>query len=751
MCTQYGVRTAAVYYDAIPVTNASYRSLREPHAAYLAQLCCFDRIYPISLHSMRELEALYRRYLPPGPMRENFVRRLLVIPLAEADGYRSGSVGSESTRDKILVLGSVEPRKGQVRVVRAFREVQPRVANLEMHVIGSLHPDVAGEFGALVGSTRQVHYHGYLPAGQVDQLFAQARFSIFASEDEGFGLPIAESLACGVPCLAANFGAMAEVAAGGGCLTVNVRSHNALTDAIARLARDDALIERLRCEIAKRVFRTGVDYAAALRGDMARALETERVMVEALNASVMSAIASSAEGGSPKGKAFHMPNFGEEQPFELVVDTSCADPAAPRRGHAQREFRLFIDGCDCGADEVGHADSASCASALVVDSHARLHRLIENAEHADCGHMFPPTWVAEQGEGTLAQQASRSVGAQLRSAHRRRSIARREDIEQGMGKAWPAAQDKSLPALAIVISTYNRAAFLERNARWLLTLLHKFSEDIRVIIVDNASTDDTQQRLAALAQHPRLTVISNPVNVGMLGNLRVCSAQIVARHVWLIGDDDFILPSGLADVLDALDEHPQVPFVFVNFGVYFRSFFALGDTVESIIAERSPLAVNPSRSGLYPVVRIAEQHDNLFTAIYPIVFRSDLLAACFDKPFNGKPFSNLTESVPTTKMLLETYAETSAYWCARIGIVGNVSNSWSQHRPRWHGVIMPRVLQLAREVGVDPAKLHAWSGIHLDLFKEARRQALAEGWALDISEDEFERGYRVFRQPIHAG
>jgi hypothetical protein len=100
-------------------------------------------------------------------------------------------------------------------------------------------------------------------------------------------------------------------------------------------------------------------------------------------------------------------------------------------------------------------------------------------------------------------------------------------------------------------------------------------------------------------------------------------------------------------------------------------------------------------------------------------------------------------------MLLESYAETSAYWCARIGIVGNVFNSWSRHRPRWHGVIMPRVLQLAREVGVDPAKLHAWSAVHLDLFREARRQALAQGVPLDISEDELESGCRVFRQPIH--
>ena len=750
MCTQYGVRTAAIYYDAIPVTNESYRSLKEQHSAYLAHLARFDRICAISHHSKRELVSLYRRYLPPGPMREELASRIVAVPLADSDGDVPCADAGLVKRDKIIVLGSVEPRKGQVRLLRAFRTVSAQAANLEMHVIGSLHPDVAAEFNALAAASQSVHYHGYLPAAGIELLFAQARFSIFASEDEGFGVPIAESLARGVPCLTADFGAMADIAAGGGCLTVDVRSQRALAGAMTRLMQDDALIDRLRREIAARAFRTWRDYAADLAGVMRCAADAERAAERSLHASVDAAFAACVEGGSPTGNVFPIAIAGEEQPVRLVIETACGDPSATRPDRTSGEFRVFVDGCTCDAGDTEHADSAACASALVVGSRTRLQNLVENATLTDCGHMLPATCIAEDGNGALTEQASRSIGAQLWSAHRRRHIARREDLLHHLSKSWPGAGDTSLPALAIVISTFNRAAFVERNVRWLLGLLRKFSEDIRIIVIDNASTDDTLRRLAALAGAPRLTVLSNPVNVGMLGNLRVCSTQVAARHIWLIGDDDFILPAGLADVVDALSEHPSLPFVFVNFGVYFRSFLAPGDTVESIVAERTPLAVRSSRSGHYPVVRVAEQHDNLFTAIYPIVFRSDLLAACFDHSFHGKPFDNLVESVPTTKMLLETHAETTAYWCARMGIVGNVSNSWSRHRPRWHAVIMPRVFQLAREVGVDPARLHAWSSIHLDLFHEARREALAQGVPLNIAQDELEAGYRVFRQAIQA-
>jgi glycosyltransferase involved in cell wall biosynthesis len=748
MGTQYGVRTAAIYFDAIPITNAGYRSLRQQHAAYLAQLARFDRIYAISHHSREELAALYRRFLPNGPMREELDRRITAIPLAESDFPRPRTTSDPSGRNKILVVGSVEPRKGQVRVLRAFRDVHPPASGLEMHVIGSLHPDVADEFRALVGSLAGVHYHGYISSTAIDQLFAQSRFSIFASDDEGFGLPIVESLARGVPCLTADFGAMAEVAGVGGCLTVDVRSQTALSRAMVRLMHDDALVDRLRREIAGRTFRTWADYAAEMAGDMTRAADAERAAEASLYASVQSALASCLDGVGPQGEVFPIRFPDEEHVVRLVIETGCSGAVSSSQDRTSREFRVFVDRCACADSELEHADAALCASALVVESRARLEELLDCADRADCGHMLPATCVTGEGDGTFAEQASRCVAEQLWASRGRTHVARREDVVRHLAKAWPEACDKSLPALAIVISTYNRAAFVERNVRWLLGLLRRFREDIRIVVVDNASTDDTMQRLAALGDHPSLTTITNPVNVGMLGNLRVCSTQIVARHVWLIGDDDFILPSGLADVIDALGEHPQIPFVFTNFGVYFRSVLAAGDTVEGIVAERAPLAVKPSPSGLYPVVRIAEQHDNLFTAIYPIVFRSDMLAACFDHPFQGKPFGNLVESVPTTRLLLGTYAETTAYWSARMAIVGNVSNSWSLHRPRWHAVIMPRVLQLAREVGVDAAMLHAWSAVHLSLFYEARRQVVAEGASVDIAEHELEIGRRIFGRKI---
>jgi glycosyltransferase involved in cell wall biosynthesis len=81
---------------------------------------------------------------------------------------------------------------------------------------------------------------------------------------EGYGLPVVESLAAGVPAITSNFGSMVEIAAGGGVLTIDPRDDLALTDAMRQLLTDDALIARLRTQIESRASRTWSDYADEL-------------------------------------------------------------------------------------------------------------------------------------------------------------------------------------------------------------------------------------------------------------------------------------------------------------------------------------------------------------------------------------------------------------------------------------------------------------------------------------------------------
>ena len=69
---------------------------------------------------------------------------------------------------------------------------------------------------------------------------------------------------------------MAEVAAGGGCLTLDPNNPDEIADAFERLATDEALSERLRTEIDERSFQTWDAYAGSLLDDIAATLGRPR-------------------------------------------------------------------------------------------------------------------------------------------------------------------------------------------------------------------------------------------------------------------------------------------------------------------------------------------------------------------------------------------------------------------------------------------------------------------------------------------
>jgi glycosyltransferase involved in cell wall biosynthesis len=94
--------------------------------------------------------------------------------------------------------------------------------------------------------------------------YRECRFTVYPSLMEGFGLPIAESLWHGKPCVCGGNGALGEVARGGGCLIVDQTSPEALADGIKTLLQDRQLYSRLTDEARARKFRSWSDYIEKL-------------------------------------------------------------------------------------------------------------------------------------------------------------------------------------------------------------------------------------------------------------------------------------------------------------------------------------------------------------------------------------------------------------------------------------------------------------------------------------------------------
>ena len=685
---EYGVRTAAIAYDMIPLKHPGYAKARDLHSLYMAELLRTDMVLAISQYTADEFLGHWRglglETLPP----------VIACPLPDA-GFEAARRPPAETHDgspALLMVGTVEPRKRQVAAIEALaaaRRRSPAAAKAMLKIIGSLHPAVATQFRQLVATTPGVEYVDYAPQWMLASAFDSATATIFASEEEGFGLPIAESLARGVPCLCADFGAMAEVAAGGGCLSFDVRDPVALEDAIVAICEDRSLSERLRKEISRRRFRTWGDYAE----DIVGRLETSRPALQTP--------ASWMTFGS-------IPSSVEGLPADRFVEAAASD-------------------------------------VLGFESFATRDAFVDRAE----AEGFAPLLT---GRVVVAPQPGldRDVAEEVALVRRRRSlldkVARVEGAYRQARSLEPASPPNTV-FLRLVISTFNRRDFTVANVNWILNHVLRPNDGVEFVVLDSGSTDGAIEALTAI-RHPRLKLVIAPTNTGMLGGWRDVAAMSGAEYVWVIGDDDFLIPDEFHAVLAALRSQVGIPLGVVNFGVYARQAIGVADRPATFIGEQRPLASSPSPSGVYRVNEIAGEHDNLFTAIYTIIWRADVLAAGYDYPFNTEPFVDLVESIPCTKILLETFAESEAYWHGPVAIVGNAHNGWSRHRPRWHGLLMPQALALAREVGVEPGLLQSWARTQHGLYDEAIGIAKETGLRPRLSEEEARLARVLFRAEL---
>jgi len=143
----------------------------------------------------------------------------------------------------ILALSRLEPRKNLIRLIEAFATARVEARLPHKLVIGGgkgwLYDDIFARVQEL-GLAEWVLFPGFIADGDLPALFSGAEFFAYPSLYEGFGLPIVEALACGVPVLTANNSCLPE-AGGPGALYVNALRVEEIAAAIVRLASDASL------------------------------------------------------------------------------------------------------------------------------------------------------------------------------------------------------------------------------------------------------------------------------------------------------------------------------------------------------------------------------------------------------------------------------------------------------------------------------------------------------------------------------
>jgi glycosyltransferase involved in cell wall biosynthesis len=212
-----------LYRTGVRAAARRAHAILTPSRATADDLCVRTDVEPARVHVTPLASSLPSSVVDPGPILDE-----LGVP-----------------RPYLLCPATLEPRKNQVALVRAYRQVATEVPHALVLAgptgwrVQELEAELARRCPGRVVRT------GPLEDERLDAVYRGADLVVYPSRYEGFGLPVVEAMARGVPVVASTTPAVAETA-GDAALLVDPEDVGGLADAIAMVLTDGALADDLR-------------------------------------------------------------------------------------------------------------------------------------------------------------------------------------------------------------------------------------------------------------------------------------------------------------------------------------------------------------------------------------------------------------------------------------------------------------------------------------------------------------------------
>jgi glycosyltransferase involved in cell wall biosynthesis len=119
-----------------------------------------------------------------------------------------------------------------------------------------------------------------------------------------------------------------------------------------------------------------------------------------------------------------------------------------------------------------------------------------------------------------------------------------------------------LGRIDVIIPCYNYGRFLDQCVN---SVLGQVGVDVRVLVIDDASPDNTAEVAAALTrENPRVTFIRHSTNKGHINTYNEGIEWASADYMLLLSADDYLLPGALSRAASLMDAYPEVGFTFGN-------------------------------------------------------------------------------------------------------------------------------------------------------------------------------------------
>lgn len=232
----------------------------------------------------------------------------------------------------------------------------------------------------------------------------------------------------------------------------------------------------------------------------------------------------------------------------------------------------------------------------------------------------------------------------------------------------------------------------------------------QICVSDNNSTDGTEEVVRGAQSSVDIKYHKNSSNLGIPRNFLNVVSMADGDFVWLIGDDDLLMPNAIAELYKLIDEHPRVDFFYVN------SFHLNTEFLKDF---PSPFNTANLPKDMTPFSKWAIEGEMNFLDLINPKISFDFLGGMFLSVFRKKPwtlnvnvldegaildnrtFSHFDNTFPHVKIFAKAFSTSKAYFNAKpLNVCLTGAREWSPMYPFIHSVRLVEALQEYRKNGL---------------------------------------------------
>ena len=264
------------------------------------------------------------------------------------------------------------------------------------------------------------------------------------------------------------------------------------------------------------------------------------------------------------------------------------------------------------------------------------------------------------------------------------------------------------PLLSICVPTYDRAHRLRVMLEAVLPQVAEHSDKVELWVSDNASPDDTPRVVEEARRLGPLHYSRNASNMGVIANIiRLTNELARGEFVWVLGDDDLLMPGALARVIASLEARAELDAIYFNF----RCARYPEDWPQEALGGyegRFTYLANPELTD-WPVPRwheLIRPESYMCTQLYAHVVRRSVWRSYWSGRPLGEEYSDVYMTYPHSCMLAETIMHKPSYYVAEpVLTIFNNGQSWTDVRPLIVLLRYPELLGLYRKLGLSAEQL----------------------------------------------